>query len=134
MEALRWLGSDMQARYDLAVTLEVPPNLTLPSEAVRVLLFNLVRELLFNVVKHAGVDKTTVSLAEDDEQLAITVSDLGKGFDLDTLDAPGQGSGLGLSGVSKRLELFGGHLDVVSTRGEGTEVTIVLPCSALILA
>ena len=132
-QAFRWLGSDMKERYDLSVKVDAPEPLTVPSEAKRVLLFNLVRELLFNVVKHAGVKEATVSLAEDDEQLAISVNDLGKGFDPAVLDDKTEGTGLGLSGARKRLELFGGQLTVTSTLGEGTQVTILLPTTTLTL-
>ena len=132
VEALTWLGNDMRSRYDLAVTVNAPGLLSVPAEPVRVLLFNLVRELLFNVVKHAQTDAATVAFSEQEERLEITVSDLGRGFDPASLDEV-QGSGLGLSGVRKRLELFGGRLQVTSTKGEGTSVTITLPTAALTL-
>ena len=134
-QALRWLGSDMLERYDLTVTVNTPGNLSVPDEAVRVLLFNLVRELLFNVVKHAGVGAAAVDLSEGGGRLEITVRDLGNGFDpaVLELEEAHEGSGLGLSGVRKRLELFGGQLQVSSTRGKGTGVTITLPTVALTL-
>ena len=132
-QAFRWLGSDMKERYDLSVKVDAPEPLTFPSEAKRVLLFNLVRELLFNVIKHAGVDEATVSLAQDDEQFVVSVSDLGVGFDPAVLDDEHEGTGLGLSGVRKRLQLFGGHLEVQTTSGEGTRVTVLLPTAALTL-
>ena len=97
VEALRWLDTDMQRRYGLSVSVKAAGPLTVPDEAVRVLLFNLVRELLFNVVKHAGVEEATVALAEAEEQLSITVSDGGRGFNPATLD--GAATGLGLSGI-----------------------------------
>ena len=132
VEALTWLGSDMRERHGLTVTINSSGTVSLP-ESVRVLLFNLVRELLFNVVKHAQTDAATVDLREQDEGLEITVSDLGQGFDPALLDKAQEGTGLGLSGVRKRLELFGGHLQVASTKGEGTGVTITLPTLALTL-
>ena len=129
VEALRWLDTDMQRRYGLSVNVNAADALTVLDEAVRVLLFSLVRELLFNVVKHAGVTGATVTLAEAEGQLSIAVRDGGRGFDPTMLE--GAATGLGLSGIRKRLELFGGRLEVNATPGEGTQVTIILPTSAL---
>ncbi len=133
VEALKWLSSDMKRRHRLSVTVDTADALTVPDEAVRVLLFNLVRELLFNVVKHAEVEAATVTLSEQGDGLSICVSDLGCGFNPAALDREGFGTGLGLSGVRKRLQLFGGRLDVASMRGQGTQVTILMPTSALML-
>ena len=130
VEALRWLRTDVRRRYGLSVSV-VATALTVPDEAVRVLLFNLVRELLFNVVKHAGVDEATVDLAEADQQLSITVRDGGRGFDPARVNEAA--TGLGLAGIRRRLELFGGRLEVEAAPGEGTQVTITLPISALTL-
>ena len=131
LEALRWLSSDMRERYGLNVSIDAATAPTVSSDSVRMLLFNLVRELLFNVTKHAKVDEVTVVLVERHNQLEITVSDLGAGFDPTLLDSAEHGTGLGLSGVHKRLQLFEGRLEVDSAPGKGTRVTIALPTASL---
>jgi PAS domain S-box-containing protein len=131
VEALRWLGTDMAARHGLRVRVEAAPTFAVPREAVRVLLFQLVRELLFNVVKHAGVDEATVRLSETGGRLELSVADLGAGFDPRALDQAA--TGFGLLGVRRRLELFGGELSVVSAPNKGTRVAIVVPAEVLTL-
>lgn len=131
LEALRWLSSDIRERYGLNVSIDAATAPTVSSESVRMLLFNLVRELLFNVTKPAKVDEVTVVLVERHNQLKITVGDLGAGFDPTLLDSAEYGTGLGLSGVHKRLQLFGGRLEVDSAPGKGTRVTIALPTASL---
>jgi PAS domain S-box-containing protein len=69
----------------------------------------------------------------------ISVTDTGPGIDPAHLDrvfdpffttkAPGEGSGLGLSTVYGLVQGHGGAVDVASTRGEGTKVTVWLPSS-----
>ena len=132
-EALKWLGGDMEKRHGLSVTVNAREALTVPSEPVRVLLFNLVRELLFNVVKHAEVSTAAVELREDVTSLSVTVSDKGNGFDVALLDNFHGGTGLGLSGIDQRLSLFGGRLTVASTREQGTRVAVHMPVTALSL-
>jgi signal transduction histidine kinase len=97
---------------------------------MRVLLFQVVRELLFNVVKHADTDRALVTLDDEDGTLVITVEDEGRGFDPDTLEPKTEG-GFGLFSVRERLRLFGGHLEIDSTPGNGTRMTAVLPAILL---
>lgn len=54
VEALSWLATSMKERFGLTVKLQVDDGLGVPDEAMRTLLFSLVRELLFNVTKHAN--------------------------------------------------------------------------------
>ena len=131
LEALLWLSSDMKGRYALEVRIEAPIALNIPSEPVRVMLFNLLRELLFNVAKHAEVGAASVVLAEHEDRLELKVSDLGKGFNPALIRQEGHGTGLGLSGVDKRLQLFGGQLRIDSAPGKGTCVSITLPTTSL---
>lgn len=123
-ETLHVLSEQMLERYGLSVT--VRGEATVPSDALRLLLFNLARELLFNVVKHAGVDEANLYLRELGGQVELTVEDHGKGFDTASLAASSQGTGLGLAGIKERLHLFGGSLRISSAEG-GTRVTVVLP-------
>jgi signal transduction histidine kinase len=122
-EALKWLGNDIAARYDLHVIVDLPPDLVIPNEATRVLLFNIARELLFNVLKHAGVAEATLALGQDSEHFSLVVRDFGLGFDT----ADKGGTGLGHQEMRQRLNLFGGRLELSSTPGEGTQATISLP-------
>ena len=67
---------------------------------VRTLLFESVRELLFNAVKHAQADRVTLDLALDaDDQLCITVTDQGIGFDPAGLDDRSKAGQVGLGSV-----------------------------------
>lgn len=131
-EALGWLASHIAERHGLRIAVEAPSALTVPSEAVRVLLFNLVRELLFNVVKHADVERAQVGLLEQGGWLTIAVRDEGRGFVPEAITTS-QSTGLGLSGMRRRLELFGGELEIASAPGVGTSVTVRLPIAVLTL-
>jgi PAS domain S-box-containing protein len=125
--ALRWLAEQM-ARHGLSVEVSgETEGLSLPEDHA-VFLFQCVRELLWNVVKHAGTNKASVSYYLEHGQLTVRIADQGKGFD--PAVSPEIGNGLekfGLFSLRERLELRGGLLEVISSPGKGTTVTMKLP-------
>jgi PAS domain S-box-containing protein len=126
--ALTWLANWTRDKYKLDIRLVVDPRADSARKDVRTLLFESVRELLFNAVKHANADRVTLELAlEADNQLSITVTDEGKGFDparLGDLSKAGQ-VGWGLFSIRERLTLLGGRLDIDSAPGRGTRIRLV---------
>jgi signal transduction histidine kinase len=60
-----------------------------------------------------------VTLKYDDDAVALTVADDGRGFDAATVT-----NGFGLNGMRSRLEQVGGQTDVRSVLGEGTVVRV----------
>jgi two-component system NtrC family sensor kinase len=69
-----------------------------------------------------------IQLRVVDDGEGITAEDLPRVFDpFFTTKAPGESSGLGLAVSRSMLEFMGGTIEIVSTRGEGTTVTVTLP-------
>jgi signal transduction histidine kinase len=89
-------------------------------------IYRLVQETLTNVSKHAATDRAAVSVRESNGSIDVEVRDNGIGFDPDA----GTG-GFGLIGMRERADLVDGRLGVVSTPGEGTTVTVVVPAKHL---
>lgn len=125
---LEWLAQHLHERYEFAVTLHGLEDCPELSPALSILLLQCLQELLFNVVKHAGVNQATLTLKKTGTGVDFTLSDDGHGFVVppDDLDEPRQ-EGFGLQSVRRRLEPFGGTLQVSSSPGDGTRVTITLP-------
>ena len=88
-------------------------------------MFESARELLMNVVKHA---RTTSAVLEVNragrEQLQLQVKDKGAGFDPAAIE---EKSGVGLLRIRERLRLIGGRLQIASTPGKGSRISIVIP-------
>lgn len=127
--AFTWLAAQMHKVHDLRVDLDLQCDPRMPSEDLRVLVFQLVRELLFNVVKHAHSDSAQLGLFEQDGAYVLEVADTGAGFDVAELAKTEEHhrGGFGLYSIRERLALFGGDLTVESSKGEGTRVRILLP-------
>ena len=127
--ALTWLAGWVRRKHGLTVDVTADADANPHSDDVRTLAFISVRELLFNVVKHAGVDRATLTMTSTtDDRVRITVADDGAGFDPVEVWDPGRPRvGLGLLGLRERVRLMGGQLDIDSAPGRGTRSTIVVP-------
>jgi signal transduction histidine kinase len=120
------LRADMQARYGLHVEVtwpETPYPLPLASA---VTVYRFFQEALLNVVKHADVDDAHVTLVVGEDAVLASVRDEGPGFDPSAV-RPDRGRHVGLGLLRERARLSGGSLDVDSSLGEGTTLTLRLP-------
>ena len=91
------------------------------TDQVKFQLIQVTREALANVAKHAYPTNVWVDLKCDSEQVEIRVRDDGRGFVTSGL----RGHGMGI--MSERTAMAGASLDINSTPGKGTEVTITYP-------
>ena len=83
-------------------------------------LFRVTQEALANVTRHSGASAVEIGLACEGDQVTLTVSDNGRGFN----PAATQGKGLGLRSMRERVEAIGGQLTVTSQAKAGTQVTV----------
>ena len=81
--------------------------------------FKIFQELLTNILKHANASSVSVSLALEESDLVMRVSDNGKGFDTSNFTG-----GLGLNNIQERVALIGGSINIDSTPGKGTVSTL----------
>ena len=80
--ALCWLRTWMAERHQFQMELHADSTVEPDQEAVKLLLFQSVRELLTNAINHAQVARARVELAHQANALQVTVSDDGIGFDV----------------------------------------------------
>jgi PAS domain S-box-containing protein len=96
---------------------QLPPDISL-------CLFRVLQEALQNAAKHSGVKRFEVQLWGTSEDVHLTVSDLGSGFD--TKGAI-QSRGLGLTSMQERVRLVNGKLDIESKPNCGTTIRVRVP-------
>lgn len=129
VELMQWLAKQMST-YDLEITVEDDGQFKAVSEENHIILYESVRELCFNVVKHAKVDKATISLKRVDNQVHIIVEDVGKGFNIqEEKKAFEVGGGFGLFNINERMKRLGGSMSIESQPGKGTRVQLTAPCN-----
>jgi PAS domain S-box-containing protein len=118
-ELIHQLGDAMAARTRIPVTTTVVGESHLPAE-VKLALYRITQEALNNVVKHAGASRAIVRLECTGEQVTLSISDNGRGFDPD--DVPPHHLGVGI--MRERAQALGAAFAVASEPERGTEITV----------
>jgi PAS domain S-box-containing protein len=94
------------------------------SHEVSLCLFRILQEALHNAAKHSKVRRFEVRLDCSANQLHLTVSDRGTGFDADTAINKG---GMGLISMQERVHLLNGSMEIQSKPMGGTTIHVRLP-------
>jgi signal transduction histidine kinase len=124
-----------RAPIDVVLPAEVPAVDGVASELVQVLV-----DVLTNAVDASPPSApVTVTLRAAGGEAELAVEDRGSGMSADvkarlfepffTTKEPGRGTGLGLSIVYSLVQAHRGRIDVETTAGKGTRVSIWLPLS-----
>ena len=103
--------------------LEVDGELDSLSDSQKIVLFRVVQEALSNVRKHSGATRVSVGVRSTRNFVGLTVTDDGCGFDPRRLAH----DRLGLAGISERVRLLGGVVEIETGSGAGTTVRATLP-------
>jgi signal transduction histidine kinase len=111
----------LAGRSPVQVELRVQtPDRRLPSPVESAVYF-VVAEALTNAARYAQARKVKVTVARNNGQVDVQVSDDGVGG-----ADPAHGSGL--RGLSDRVAALDGRLELTSADGDGTTVTAKIPC------
>jgi len=94
------------------------------SHDVSLCLFRIVQEALQNATKHSQVRHFEVTLSSSGDQVHLTISDRGIGFDA---DQPAVQTGLGLISMRERVRLVNGTINIDSKRMGGTTIHVRVP-------
>jgi signal transduction histidine kinase len=115
-------------QHGVAARLAAAGDLTGLSPSQRIALVRVVNEALTNARDHGGATEIHVEVRTDRRGVHASVVDNGCGFEVgQTLPAAARKGRLGLVGMSERVRLLGGRLDVESRAGGPTTITASLP-------
>jgi PAS domain S-box-containing protein len=87
-------------------------------------LLHIGQEALTNTLKYAHASKFETRLSYKAKELRLELRDDGDGFKVED-----RHDGVGLVGMRERVEQMGGELEIISSRGKGTKITVFLPCN-----
>jgi signal transduction histidine kinase len=86
-------------------------------------LYRIVQEILSNMIRHAEATVIRIGLRKKDNNVLLTVSDNGKGFDLCAIK---DSKGLGWKNMTGRVKLLNGKMHIQSGK-TGTQIEINIP-------
>jgi PAS domain S-box-containing protein len=124
IEALQWHSQEFEKKSGIIIQFNsVVPDITIEKN-IAVALFRIYQESLTNVARHAAATSVTASIVLKDDQLILTISDNGKGFDV---TKSSNKKTLGLLGMKERSLMIGGKYEITSAPGKGTTVLVTVP-------
>jgi len=127
--ALRWYVEGYSKRSGVQVDLDLPEGRERFGKEIETSLFRIVQESLTNIHRHSGGSRATIRMRRTEKEVALVVSDDGRGMDAETLGKlrrEGAVLGVGIAGMKQRLQQLGGRLEIASD-SSGTAVTASVP-------
>ena len=114
--ALREYVTEWSRQNGIAADLKADGASSIPSPGDETL-FRVAQEALANVARHSQASRVNAELANQSNDIILTIEDNGVGFD------PGEvEKGVGLDSMRERLEAIGGQLDISSGKSGGTRI------------
>lgn len=104
----------------LAIEMDIEQPLTVDDPERAHVLLRCAQEAITNAVRHAGASRLWLAARRDGHNIVLQVRDDGRGSEQ---VLPGNG----LRGLGERLRQHGGRLDIDTRRGQGFQLTIILP-------
>ena len=125
-EAVTELVERLSQVYDIQVIADFDDGireLDIDNEKILSLL-RIIQEAVSNAVRHGEADEVDIYMRKNEDIVIMNISDNGIGFDAnnintETLRVEGH---RGLASMTERMSLMGGTLNIISSRGKGTEI------------
>jgi signal transduction histidine kinase len=112
---------------DLMLELEISNDVDILTMDVEkeLQLFRILQEAVSNIRKHSKSSEASVSLKKKENQLIMTISDNGVGFDPMQTGLE-RGGHFGLQIMFERAREIGAHIEIKSIPGSGTQVIVTM--------
>lgn len=123
-DAVRRELDTLERATGISTSLTVDGDVEDLTDSQKIVVFRVVQEALSNTRKHSRAANVTVMIRSARAFLEVTVGDDGRGFDRRReVDV----DRLGIAGITERVRLLGGSVEIDSRVGAGTTVRATLP-------
>ena len=92
-------------------------------DKVQINLYRILQEALNNATKHANPTKIEVQISYSEGEVLLSIEDNGTGFDTNEISS----EGIGIRSMKTRVGAMSANLDIVSNKGRGTIISVVVP-------
>lgn len=91
------------------------------------ILYRIGQEALTNIAKHADATEVSIDVVADDNHLNMQIVDNGRGFDANHTESFVREGHYGLAGMSERIAMVSGTVDLQTSPGAGTTLRFSVP-------
>ncbi|HSW56866.1 MAG TPA: sensor histidine kinase [Dehalococcoidales bacterium] len=123
--AIYWLVDGFKQESRMGIQVSINGETREVSKKITVLVFRIVQEALNNARNHSRATSVSVNLTFRDNSILASVTDNGRGFqgpfNYDELVSQGK---LGLIGMQQRTQALNGRINIQSSIGQGTSITL----------
>lgn len=86
-------------------------------------IFRIVQEIFTNIARHSKADTVKVNMTENEGHIIFNIKDNGVGFNQDKHSTK---NSFGILGMKERAISIGAEFKIVSSPGDGTEISLIL--------
>ena len=127
--AIESMAHEWSERSSISIQVEIDPVLGRLPETIELSVFRIVQEGLNNIRKHAEASRVRLSLQRTPSaSLLVRLEDDGHGLSVPTdLASLSASKHYGLVGISERVALLGGTMNIESSAGNGMILQVEIP-------
>ncbi|NCI47622.1 sensor histidine kinase [Sediminibacterium soli] len=89
-----------------------------------IILYRMIQEIINNIIKHANARTIDVKIDSLPDLTTVTIGDDGIGFNTSVLKE--SRTGIGLQNIANRARMINASVDIKSTPGSGTVITLLI--------
>lgn len=105
-------------RFHITVDFSLPDENRL-DDKLKMTLFRIMQEQLNNILTHAEAGRINIGIKQTGSSLTLSVADDGKGFDIQE-----KRTGIGITNIINRAEIFNGQVAFHSSPGKGCRMVV----------
>ena len=94
-------------------------------DSIKLNIYRITQEVLQNIIKHASATFVKVEIFSHGDFLCLKIIDNGVGFKTSKFS-----KGIGLKNMVSRIESMSGKIEIKSSKGKGTTVSLYIPKSS----
>ena len=120
------MAADMSYEKNIAIEIKKISDYPIFNSLNKLIVYRIVQESLNNIIKHSGAKNVVIRMDVRKDSINGSVSDDGKGFDVDGL-MEAKDKSFGLSSMKERAEIAHGSITIKSVVGKGTKIMFSIP-------
>ena len=128
--AIHWVARTYLEETGIHTSVNASDELEPLSPQATSTLFRICQEAVNNILRHSQAHNARISLDQQDREIRLQIEDDGVGFDVAQASEQAVSlQRLGLLGIQERAQLVGGRVNLDSTPGKGTRLTVFVPAA-----